>query len=55
MNELIFIDVLVSSYFGFGLMDASKMVLYAKSWSTVPEQLRCEVKPLKNGRYGSVG
>lgn len=36
--------VLVSSHFGFGLMDASKMIEYAKRWRSVPQQLSCEVQ-----------
>lgn len=28
---------------GFGLMDALKMVTYAKAWTRVPEQQRCEI------------
>lgn len=35
---------LVSSHFGFGLMDASKMIEYAKKWRSVPQQLSCEVQ-----------
>lgn len=34
---------LVSSHFGFGLMDASTIIEYAKGWHSVPEQLSCEV------------
>jgi len=33
----------VSSHFGFGLMDANKMVQYGKNWTSVPEQVTCEV------------
>ncbi|XP_067034731.1 furin-like protease kpc-1 isoform X2 [Acropora muricata] len=36
--------LLVSSDFGFGLMDARKMIAYAKRWQTVPQQLSCEVQ-----------
>ncbi|CAH3171117.1 unnamed protein product [Porites lobata] len=36
--------LLVSSDFGFGLMDARKMIAYAKKWRTVPQQLTCEVQ-----------
>lgn len=32
----------VSSHFGFGLMDASRMIQYALEWHTVPPQLSCE-------------
>lgn len=35
-------NLTVSSYFGFGLMDASRMIEYAKDWHTVPPQLACE-------------
>lgn len=34
----------VSKYYGFGLMNAGKMVHLAKNWKTVPEQLSCEIK-----------
>uniref|UniRef100_A0A1B6C415 furin n=1 Tax=Clastoptera arizonana TaxID=38151 RepID=A0A1B6C415_9HEMI len=33
----------VSHSFGYGLMDATAMVKLAKTWSTVPEQHKCEV------------
>ncbi|XP_078364758.1 neuroendocrine convertase 1-like isoform X2 [Oculina patagonica] len=33
----------VSSYFGFGLMDAAKLVNYSTSWRTVPRQIKCEI------------
>ncbi|CAH3029089.1 unnamed protein product, partial [Porites evermanni] len=36
--------LLVSSDFGFGLMDAKKMIEYAKKWRTVPRQLSCEAQ-----------
>lgn len=32
----------VSSHFGFGLMDASRMIEYAQEWHNVPQQLSCE-------------
>lgn len=35
--------LVVSNYMGFGLMDALKMVTYAKEWTRVPEQQRCEI------------
>lgn len=34
----------VSKYYGFGLMDAGKMVRLAQNWTSVPPQLRCEIK-----------
>lgn len=34
----------VSKFYGFGLMDAGKMVSVAKDWKTVPPQLKCEIK-----------
>jgi len=34
----------VSKYYGFGLMNAGKMVHLAKNWKTVPEQLSCEIQ-----------
>lgn len=35
----------VSKFYGFGLMDAEKMVSVAKDWKPVPRpQLRCEIK-----------
>lgn len=33
----------VSKFYGFGLMDAGRMVTLAKNWTTVPPQLRCEM------------
>lgn len=33
----------VSSHYGFGLMDAGRMVEYAKKWRSVPKQVSCEV------------
>ncbi|KAK0168883.1 hypothetical protein PV327_002645 [Microctonus hyperodae] len=33
----------VSHSFGYGLMDATAMVLLARKWRTVPEQHKCEV------------
>lgn len=34
----------VSKFFGFGLMDAGKMVYLAKHWNTVPEQQKCVIE-----------
>ena len=42
-NACKFYLILVSSHYGFGLMDADKMVQYAKKWTSVPEQVTCEV------------
>lgn len=33
----------VSHHFGFGMMDASKMVDLASNWTNIPEQHICEV------------
>ena len=33
-----------STSYGFGLMDAGKMVHIAKDWKSVPRQKRCEIK-----------
>ena len=41
--------VTASNYFGFGVMDAKKMVEFAKVWHTVPDQKECrEESPLLN-------
>ncbi|KFD65974.1 hypothetical protein M514_03148 [Trichuris suis] len=36
-----FVDFTVSSKFGYGIMDAEKMILLAKRWKTVPPQHTC--------------
>lgn len=36
-----FVDVLVSHRYGYGLMDGRAMVLLAEKWTTVPEQRVC--------------
>ena len=41
----------VSKFYGFGLMDAGKMVQLAKRWNTVPEQRTCEVSGTDTNRY----
>ena len=41
----------VSKFYGFGLMDAEKMVQLAKRWNTVPEQRTCEVSGTDTNRY----
>ena len=41
----------VSSYFGFGLMDAAVLVNYSRPWRTVPEQIKCEATDPKVYRY----
>ena len=33
-----------SKFYGFGLMDAGKMVHMAKNWKRVSQQKRCEIK-----------
>ena len=43
----------VSHSFGFGLMDASAMVDYARNWTTVPEQHRCEIASRTSSRFVS--
>ena len=45
----------VSKFFGFGLMDAGKMVHLAKRWNKVPEQLRCEIKGHDKNRFDICG
>ncbi|XP_033212958.1 furin-like protease 1, isoforms 1/1-X/2 isoform X2 [Belonocnema kinseyi] len=40
----------VSHSFGYGLMDATAMVLLARKWRTVPEQHNCEVSAPQVGR-----
>ena len=35
--------VAVNDYVGFGLMDASRMVEFASSWTTVPEKVNCSI------------
>lgn len=37
----------VSHHFGFGLMNAEKMVDLAANWTTLPEQRVCEVVSMK--------
>jgi len=37
------VDLKVSKDYGFGLMDAVKMIEYAKKWQSVPPQLSCEI------------
>lgn len=39
--------VWVSSFFGFGLMDAAALVNYARLWHTVPIQRKCEISENK--------
>ena len=34
----------VSKFYGFGLMDAGKMVSLAKDWKRVPPQVECVIK-----------
>lgn len=34
----------VSHWFGYGLLDAGAMVDYAREWTTVPEQTKCEMR-----------
>ena len=44
-------SLVVSKFYGFGLMDAGKMVYLAKHWNTVPQQLRCEIKGQDENRF----
>ena len=34
----------ISKVYGFGLMDAGKMVMLASKWKEVPEQIKCEIE-----------
>ncbi|XP_066023335.1 proprotein convertase subtilisin/kexin type 6-like [Pocillopora verrucosa] len=34
----------ISKVYGFGLMDAGKMVMLASKWKKVPEQIKCEIE-----------
>jgi proprotein convertase subtilisin/kexin type 1 len=36
----------VNSRFGFGLLDASALVIAAKDWKNVPEKTVCEIIPV---------
>lgn len=36
-------DLSFSTYYGFGLMDVSRMVSLAKNWTTVNPQVKCEI------------
>ena len=38
------VGLLVSKFYGFGLMDAGKLVYFAKQWKRVPQQQRCEIE-----------
>ena len=44
----------VSRFFGFGLMDAGKMVYLAEHWTKVPEQRRCEIKGEDENRFDAI-
>ena len=48
-RDRILLFILVSKYYGFGLMNAELMTTFAKSWVSVPEQLSCEIKYTING------
>ena len=41
----------VSKYYGFGLMDAGKMVYLAKRWNTVPKQQKCVIEGQDVNRF----
>jgi len=47
-------DLTVSRFFGFGLMDAGKMVYLAEHWTKVPEQRRCEMKGEDENRFDAI-
>ena len=34
----------VSHWFGYGLLDASAIVDYARDWTNVPRQTKCEMR-----------
>ena len=42
----------VSKVYGFGLMDAGKMVDLAKHWKRVPKQRKCVLKGQGENRFG---
>ena len=44
-------DLVVSKFFGFGLMDAGKMVHLAEQWRRVPEQQRCVIRSQDQNRF----
>ena len=41
----------VSHDFGFGVMNAAKMILAAKNWTTVPERKQCTVGEVDEGLW----
>lgn len=41
----------VSHHFGFGMMDASRMVDFAANWTNLPEQNICEVSSPDRNRF----
>ena len=45
----------VSKFFGFGLMDAGKMVHMAKHWNKAPQQQLCEIKGHDKNRFDVCG
>ncbi|XP_068752679.1 furin-like protease kpc-1 [Montipora capricornis] len=47
-------NLTISKFYGFGLMDASGMVSFAKSWNTVPQQVQCDIKGVVSGSRKSV-
>ena len=44
----------VSKVYGFGLMDAGKMVMLASKWKEVPEQIKCEIEGSDKDMWGSI-
>ena len=43
--------LVVSKFFGFGLMDAGKMVHLAEQWNRVPKQQRCVIRGQDQNRF----
>lgn len=49
--DLLFLRVLVSHKFGYGLMNAGEMVALAEQWTTVPPQHICKSQEIAEERY----
>ena len=43
----------ISNVYGFGLMDAEKMVMLASKWKEVPEQIKCEIEGIDKDMWAS--
>lgn len=50
-NNCILFPFSASNYVGFGLMDAHGLVCLAKTWTTVPSQLKCIVSHPQTNRF----